>query len=47
MAIDDYLYNHPKGEAHNPKEVIDEFLRSIKATSEVLELSTQVWIKKL
>lgn len=46
LALDDYLYEHTRGKEFNPKQVIDEFVKSVKDTSEILEISGQVWIRK-
>lgn len=46
MALDDYLYEHPKGQEHNPKSAIDAFILQIADQSQILEISQQVWIKK-
>lgn len=46
MAVDDYLYDHPKGTEHNPKSAIDAFILQIADQAEILEISEQAWIRK-
>jgi predicted O-methyltransferase YrrM len=48
MAFDDYLWNEPKwGREGFPKPAIDAFLDAYKARVEVLEMTYQVWLRKL
>lgn len=47
LIFDDYRWNKEKNDSTNPKETIDFFIKAYQNQLEVLEISYQVYIKKI